>query len=171
MVIWQGIFNSLYQRCSSKNLLSHLVHGRLDRGAIIFRESLESNSACSLPGGIKLLKVSFDLGEASEAAPVPGGGNIGAENPVPGLLEGSVLVTEEAPELRTGTLQHGQTVDGRADVNPLAFGDIDLDITSFGAGLDKGVRVWFTVDFHTLPAVGHDLDVRGMNVAIFLHKM
>lgn len=111
------------------------------------------------------------LGEAAEAAPLPVGHDIGAENAIPGLLEGGVLVAEEAPELGAGALQHGQAVDGGVDINALAFCNVDLGVAGLAAGLGEGVRVWLAVDAHALPAVGHDVNVRRVDVAILLDEV
>ena len=137
VVIGQRILNSLDERCSGKNQIRHLVHSRLDRGAVILCEGLESNCPRSIVGSIELLEVSLHLGEACEAAPLPVGCDIGAEDTIPGLLEGGVLVAEEAPELGAGALQHGQTLDGGVDIDALALDDVDLDVASLCAGLDE----------------------------------
>lgn len=111
MVVGQLIFHSLKQRRCSKNLLAHLVHSSLHTGAIIFSKGLESDSPGSLPGSIELGNISLHLRHIAEAAPLPVGRDISAENAVPGLLESGELVAEEAPELRAGALEHGQAVD------------------------------------------------------------
>lgn len=137
VVIGQRILNSLHQRRSSKDLLRHLVHSRLDRRAVIFRESLESNSARSFPSSIELLKVRLHLGQSTKATPLPVGRDICAEDAVPGFLEGGEFVAEEAPELRPSALQHSQSLDGRVDVDALAFNDVDLHVAGLGARLDE----------------------------------
>jgi hypothetical protein len=169
--IRQRILNSIQQRYSSKNLLSHLVHRSLDRGTVILSKGLEGNSAGCLPSSIELLKVRLDLGEASEAAPLPIRRNIGAEETVPGLLEGSVLVADETPELGTGALQHGQALDRRVDVDTLALNNVDLHVASLGTGLDKRVRVRLAVNVQAHPTVGHDIDMSRVDVAVLLDEV
>lgn len=169
--IRQRILNSIQQRHSSQNLLSHLVHRSLDRGTVILSKGLEGNSASRLPSGIELLRVCLNISEASEAAPLPVRRNISAEETVPGLLKGSILVADETPELRTGALQHGQTLDRRVDVDTLALDNVNLHIASLGTGLDKRVRVRLAVNVQAHPAVGHDIDVRRMDVTVLLDEV
>lgn len=171
VLVRQRILNSLKQRRNSKNLLAHLVHGSLNTGADILSESLEGNLARSLIGSIELANVGRDLRHIGELAPLPVGSNISAENPVPGLLESSVLITEETPELGTGALQHGQALDRGVNGNTLALDNIDLHISGLGAGLDERVGVWLAVDVHALPAVGDDVDVCGVDVVVLLDEM
>lgn len=171
MVIRQRILNGIQQRHSSKNLLSHLIHRRLDRGTVILSKGLEGNSAGRLPSSIELLKVCLDLGKASEAAPLPVRCDISAEETIPGLLEGGVLVADETPELGTGALQHGQAVDRGVDVDSLALNHVDLHVASLGARLDERVRVRLAVDVHAHPAVGDDIDVRRVDVAVLLDEV
>ena len=171
VVIRQRILNGLHQRRGSQNLLCHLVHSRLDRGAVILGEGLKGDGAGGFPGSSELLEVRLDLGQASEAAPLPVGRNIGAENTVPGLLEGGVLVAEEAPELGAGALQHGETIDGGVDINTLALNDVDLNVAGLGARLNERVRVRLAVNVHAHPSVGHDLNVSRVNVAVLLDKV
>lgn len=171
VVIRQRIRNSIQQRRSSKNLLSHLIHRRLDGGTVILSKGLEGNSAGRLPSSIELLKVRLDLGETSEAAPLPVRRDIGAENTVPGLLESGVLVANEAPELGTGALQHGQSVDGGVDVDALALDNVNLHVARLGARLDERVRVRLAIDVHAHPAVGHDIDMRRVDVAVLLDEV
>lgn len=171
MNIRQRILNSIQQRHSSKNLLSHLVHRSLDRGTIILSKGLEGNSASRLPSSIELLRVRLNISEASKAAPLPVRRNISAEETVPGLLEGSVFIADETPELGAGALQHGQTLDRRVDINTLALDNVDLYVASLGAGLDKRVRVRLAVDVQAHPAVGHDIDVRRVDVTVLLDEV
>lgn len=171
VVIGQRIRNSIQQRRSSKNLLSHLIHRRLDRGTVILSKGLEGDSAGRLPSSIEFLKVCLDLGESSEAAPLPARRNIGAENTIPGLLESGVLVADEAPELGTGALQHGQSVDGGVDVDALALNHVDLHVARLGARLDERVRVRLAVDVHAHPAVCHDIDMRCVDVVVLLDEV
>ena len=171
VVVGQRILNSVYQGRSSEDQIRHLIHGRLDRGAVVLGEGLECDVARGIIGSIELLKVGLHLGEATEATPLPVGHDVGAENAIPGLLECGVLIAEEAPELGAGALQHGQPVDGGVDVDTLAFYDIDLGVAGLAAGLGEGVCVGLAVDFHALPAVGHDVNVRRVDVAILLDEV
>ena len=171
VVIRQRIVNSIQQRHSSKNLLSHLVHSRLDRGTVILSKGLEGNRAGRLPSSIELLNVRLDIGKTSEAVPLPARGDISAEDTVPGLLEGGVFVADEAPELGTGALQHGQAFNGAVDVDALSFDDVDLHVARLGAGLDERVRVRLAVDLHAHPAVGNDINVRRVDVAVLLDEV
>lgn len=143
----------------------------MDRGTVILSEGLEGNSASRLPSGIELLRVRLNISEASEAAPLPVRRNISAEETVPGLLKGSILVADETPELGTGALQHGQTLDRRVDVDTLALDNVNLHIASLGTGLDKRVWVRLAVNVQAHPAVGHDIDVRRMDVTVLLDEV
>lgn len=169
--IRQRIPNSIQQRYSSKNLLPHLVHRSLDGGTVILSKGLEGNSAGRLPSSIELLRVHLNIREASEEAPLPVRRNIGAEETIPGLLEGSVFVADETPELGTGALQHGQTLDRRVDLDTLALDNVDLHIASLGTGLDKRVRVRLAVNVQAHPAVGHDIDVRRVDMTVLLDEV
>lgn len=171
MNVGQSIIDSLEQRHGSQNLLTHLVHSSLHTGRVILSESLEGSVTGSLPGIVKVRGVSLDILQASEAAPLPASSNLGAENTVPGLLEGGELITEEAPELGTGALENGQAVDGGVNIDTLALDHVDLDVAGLGAVLDEGVGVGLAVDVHAHPAVGDDVDVGGVDVRVLLDEV
>lgn len=169
--IRQRILHSIQQRHSSKNLFSHLVHRSLDRCTVILSKGLERDSAGLLPSSIELLKVRLDLSEAGKTAPLPVRCDISAEKTVPGLLEGGIFVTDEAPELGTGAFQYSQAIDGGVDVDAFALDNVDLHVASFGARLDEGVRVRLAVDVQAHPAVGHDGNVCRVNVVVLLNEI
>lgn len=64
-----------------------------------------------------------------------------------------------------------QSRDRRSDLNTLVFRNVNLDIAGFCAVAQEGVRVWLAVDGHAGPAMGDDLDVGGVDVAVFLDKV
>lgn len=171
MNVGQGILDSIKQRNSSQNQLTHLVHGSLHTSRVILRKGLEGSVTGGLPSIVKLLHVGLDLVQATEAAPLPVGINLGAENTVPGLLESGELVTDEAPELGAGALEDGQAVDGGVDLDALALDHVDLDVAGLGAVLDEGVGVGLAVDVHAHPAVGDDADVGGVDVGVLLDEV
>lgn len=166
MLVGQRVLNRLNQRLSSQDLVRHLVHGVLDTGAVILREGLEGDIPGGLPGDIELGRKRAHLVQAAEVFPVPVSGDIGAENAIPSLLELGVLVTDEAPELGVGALEHGQAVDGGLDVDALALDNVDLDGAGLVAVLVERVRVRLAVEVHAGPAVGDDLGLRGVNVVV-----
>lgn len=167
----QRILDSIKQRHSSQNLLTHLVHSSLHTGRVILGKSLAGSITGSLPRKVKVVHISLDIVQASEAAPLPVGINLGAENTVPSLLERGELVTDEAPELGTGALEDGQAVNGGVDFDALALDDVDLDVAGLGAVLDEGVGVGLAVDLHAHPAVGDDVDVGGVDVGVLLDEV
>lgn len=171
MVVGERILHSIDQRRTSQDLLAHLVHGSLHTSAVVLGKGLQSNVAGRLPSGIEAGGVGLDSRHAVEAAPLPVSSNVSAENTVPGLLESSELVTQEAPELGAGALQDGQTVDRGVDVNALALDHVNLGVAGLGAVLDKGVRVGLAIDVHAHPAVGDNVDVGGMDVAVLLDEV
>lgn len=171
MNVGQRILDSLEQRHSSQDLLTHLVHGSLHTGRVILSKGLEGDVPGSLPGIVELVSIGLDVVQAAEAAPVPSSSDLGAQNTVPGLLEGGELVADEAPELGAGALEDGQAVNGGADVDALALDHVDLDVAGLGAVLDEGVGVGLAVDVHAHPAVGDDVDVGGVDVRVFLDEV
>lgn len=64
-----------------------------------------------------------------------------------------------------------QSRDCRGDLEPLALSNINLDIAGFCAVAQEGVRMRFAVDGHAGPAVGDDIDMGGVDVAVFLDKV
>lgn len=115
--------------------------------------------------------MSLDLGKTAEPAPLPVGGNISAQNTVPGLFESGVLVTDKAPELRVGALEHGQAINRGVNVNTLTLDDVDLHIPSLGTVLDERVRVGLAIDVHAHPTVGDDVDVGSVDMGVLLNEV
>lgn len=103
--------------------------------------------------------------------PMPVASNISTQDTVPGLGKPSVLVTDEAPELRAGALKHGQVGDVGPDVNTLALDHVDLDGALLFAVLVERVRVGLAVDVHASPTVGDNLDLRTMDVAVAIDEV
>lgn len=171
MVVGKRVLHRLDQRHTREDLLAHLVHGVLHTGAVILGKGLEGNFASQLPSSIELVGMSLNLGQAVEPAPLPVGSNISAQDAVPGLLEGSILVTDKAPELGVGALEHGQAIDGGVDVNALALDNVNLHIAGLGTILDERVRVFLAIDVHAHPAVGDDVDVGSVDVGILLNEV
>lgn len=167
----QRVLDSLDERLSRQDLLRHLVHGSLHTGTVIMGKCLESDLPGRGPGGIELGDVGTDLAEVAEALPLPGGIDIGAQDPIPGLLEGGVLVAQEPVELRASALEHGEARDAGLDVDSGALGHVHLDIAGFLAVADEGVRVGLAVNVHARPAVGDDVGVRGVDVLVFLDEV
>lgn len=171
MNVGQRIVDSLEQRHSSQDLLTHLVHGGLDTGRVILSKGLEGGVPGSLPGIVELVNIGLDFVQAAEAAPGPGSIDLGAQNTVPGLLEGGEFVADEAPELGAGALEDGQAVNGGSDVDALALDHVDLDVAGLGAVLNEGVGVGLAVDVHAHPAVSDDVDVGGVDVRVLLDEV
>lgn len=171
MVVGQSVVDSVEQRLSGEDDLSHLIHSSLHTGAVVLGKGLESGVAGNLVGGVEPAGVGLDLREVAEAAPLPVGGNVSAENTVPGLLEGGELVTEEAMELRASALEHGQVLDGRLNVDAPALVDINLDIAGLTTLLDERVRVRLAINVHAHPAVGNNVDVSGVDVTVLLDEV
>lgn len=167
----QRVLDSLDERLGRQNLLGHLVHGSLHTGTVVMGKSLEGDLPGRGPGGIELGDVRADLAEVAEALPLPGGIHVGAQDTIPGLLEGGVLVAQEPVELRASALEHGEARDGGLDVDAGALGHVHLDIAGFLAVADEGVRVGLAVNVHARPAVGDDVGVRGMDVLVFLDEV
>lgn len=171
MDVRQGVRDSGEIRHSIKNQLAHLVHSGLNTGAVVLGESLEGGVAGTLPGMVELAGVGLDIRQAAEAAPLPASINAGAQDTIPGLLESGVLVTEEAVELGAGALKHGKAVDGGVDINALALDHVNLDIAGLAAILDEGVGVRLAINVHAHPAVGNNVNVGGVDVAVLLDEV
>jgi len=171
VVVGQRVIDSLKQRLSGEDDLSHLIHGSLNTGAVVLGESLEGGVTGNSPGVIELVSIGLDLGEAAEAAPLPVSGNVGAKDTVPGLLESSELITKETVELRTGALEHSQILDGGLDVDTFALVDINLGVAGFAALLDKGVGVRLAINVHAHPTVGNNVNVGSVNMAVLLDEV
>lgn len=166
MLVGQRILNRLNQRLLGQNLLRHLVHSVLDTGAVVMRKSGQGNIPSLLPGRLELVRHGAHLIETAKVSPVPISRDIGAENTIPGLRETGVFVTDEAPELRVGALEHGQAADGGADIDALALDNVNLDVAGLLAVLDERVRVRLAVDVHASEAVGDDLGVGLVDVVV-----
>ena len=59
----------------------------------------------------------------------------------------------------------------RSDLNALALGNVNLNVAGFSPVAQEGVRVRFAVDSHAGPAVGDDVDMGGVDVAVFLDEV
>lgn len=171
MLVGQRILDCLDQRDSLENLLSHLVHGGLHTGAVVLRKDLESDVPRSSPCVIKLGDLGLDRIEVRKHLPVPVCIDFGAENPVPRLLEGRVLVAHEAPELGVGALQHQETGNPRVDLNSLALRYVNLNVPRLVAVTQERMRVGLAVDRQTGPAVSDNVDVGRMDMSIFLDEV
>lgn len=64
-----------------------------------------------------------------------------------------------------------QPRDCGSDLNALALGNVNLDIAGFSAVAQEGVRMWLAVDGHAGPSVGDDLDMGGMDMAVFFDEV
>ena len=135
-------------------------------------KSRKGNVASSCPGCIELVDVGLDIGQATdETLVLPAGRDVGTEYTVPRLGQSGVLVTNEAPELRVGALEHGQTVDGRVDVDALALNDVGINDPGLLAVAVERVRVRLAIDDETGPAVRDHVDVRKVDVAVGLDEV
>ena len=143
----------------------------MNTGAVVLGESLEGGVAGNGPGVVELVSIGLDLGEAVEAAPLPVSSNVGAQDTVPGLLKSSELITKETVELRTGALEHSQVFDGGLDVDTLALVDINLGVAGFAALLDEGVGVRLAINVHAHPAVGNNVNVGSVDMAVLLDEV
>lgn len=166
MLVRQRVLDRLEQGLTSQDLLRHLVHSVLHTSRVVLGKGLKGDVPGRRPGRIEMRHSSAHLVQPAEPAPLPAGVDIGAENTIPCLREGGVLVAQEAPELRVGALQHSQLGQRRRDVNTLALDDIDLHVAGFLAIPEEGVRVRLAVDGHTGPAVGDDVDMGGVDVVV-----
>lgn len=166
MLVRQRIVHRLHQRLVGQDLLGHLVHGVLDTGAVILGEDLQGDLAGTLPGGVELGDDGADLVQRGEGLPGPAGVDVGAEDAVPGFLEGGVLVAQEAPELRVGALEHGQLGQAGGDGDAAALGHVDLHGALLLAVAHERVRVRLAVDGQPGPAVRDDVDVRDVDVPV-----
>lgn len=97
---------------------------------------------------------------------MPASFNLSAENAIPRLGELGVLVTVEAMEGGSSTLEHKQFLDLGTDRHALALPGDRLDDANFLAITVEGVWVRLAVDVHTGPSVLDDLDMRGMDVRV-----
>jgi len=64
-----------------------------------------------------------------------------------------------------------QTRDRRGDLNALALGNVNLNVAGFSAIAQEGVRMRLAVDGHAGPAVGDDVDMGSVDVAVFLDEV
>ena len=169
--VWQGILDRLHQGYSGQDLLAHLVHGRLDTCRVIFGKRLQRGVSGGLPGTIKLVQIGLDMLHIIEAAPLPLGIHLGAEDPVPSLLERGEFIADKAPELGTGALQDGQPIDGGCDIDALALGHVHLDVAGFRAVLEERVRVSLAVNGHAHPSVRDDIDMGDVDVGVLFDEV
>lgn len=171
MLIRQGVVDRLDQRDSREDLICHIIHGSLYTGAVLLCEGLEGDIPRGGPRLVELGNLRPDSRKVLEELPGPAGVDFRAEDPIPCLRKSGVLVADETPELRVGALQYQQARDGGFDLNALALGDVDLDVARFAAVAEEGVRVWLAVNGHAGPAVGDDVDVRSVDVGVFLDEV
>lgn len=171
MLVGQRVFHRLDQGLESQDLVGHLVHGILHTGTVVLSEGLKSDITSSSPGSVELGNVGLDFIKIAEALELPIGVDIGAENAIPCFGESGVLITDEAPELGVGALKNCKAMDGRVDVNTLALGHIHLHVSGFLAVPVERVWVRLAVDVQTGPAVGDDVNVRNVDVVVFLDEV
>lgn len=166
MLVGQRVDDQLRVRNSRQNLLAHLVHGILHAGALVLGKPRQRNLAGLLPRRVELgdgLAHGLDVGEG---LPLPAGVDVGRQDAVPGLGQGGELVADEAVEGRAGALEHGQPLDAAGDGDAVLARDARLDVARLLAVAQEAVRVRLAADGHARPAVGDDLDVGGVDVAV-----
>lgn len=156
---------------SSENILRHLVHGGLDRGTVVLGEPLEGNVSGIVVRLVKLGGSSLDGAQVRKRLPVPRGIDIGGHDAVPGLGESGKLVAVEAVKGRASALEDGKVGDARVDGNAIAAGDAGDNVALLFALLDEAVRVRLSVDIHADPALGDNLDIDGVDVAVLFDKV
>lgn len=171
MLVGESVCDGFRLRNSGEDVLGHLVHGSLDTGAVIRSKPLESDVTGRLPGLIELAHAGLDGLVSAERLPRPAGVHVGGENPVPGLGQGGVLVTDETVERRSGALQDAKTDDAAGDGDAILAADGSLDVPCLAGVLDEAVGVRLAVDGHALPVVGDDLDMGSVDVAVLLDEV
>lgn len=111
VLVGQRILDSLNEGLNRQNLLGHLVHSSLHTSTVVLGKSLEGDLPGRRPGGIELGNICADFAKVAKALPLPRGIDICAQDTIPGLLEGGVLVAQEAVKLRAGALENGKASD------------------------------------------------------------
>lgn len=171
VLVGQRVGDQVGFRHSGQNLLAHLVHGVLHTGALILSKSGERNVASFLPRRVELgarLPHGFYIGEC---LPLPSGVNVSGQDAIPGLSQRGELVPHEAVEGRASALQHRQAHDAAADDDALLAADAGLDVARLLAVAQKAVRMRLPPNLHARPAVCDDLDIGGVDVAVFLNEV
>ena len=167
VLVGEIVRDMFHQGHGGQDLLAHLVHGSLNRRRVILREGVHSNLSRSLPGGVESGNDGPNSCKIREYLPVPGGVNVGAQDTVRDLFEGSVFISDEPVEGGAGTLEHSETLDARLDRNAGVALEVDLHVAGLGAVAEEGVGVRLAIDDHARPAVRDDLDVYRMDVGVF----
>ena len=171
MVVGKRVVDLVNIGGGSENVLRHLVHGGLDRGTVVLGEPLEGYASGIVVGLVELGSSILDGAQVRKRLPVPRGIDVGGHDAVPGLGEGGELVAVEAMEGRASALEDGQIGDARVDGNAVAAGDAGDNVALLLALLDEAVRVRLAVDIHADPALGDDLDIGGVDVAVLFDKV
>ena len=164
VLVWQSVVDCLDLRNNSKDVVSHLVHGGLDTGAVVLSEDLQCDVPGRLPSTIEV--DSLDLLQCLELLPLPTSFDFCTEDAVPGLGQTRVLVTVEAMESRAGALKYEQLLDLGADRRALALPCYCLNNADLVTVAVEGVRVGLAIDLHARPSVLNNLDVCGVDVRV-----
>jgi hypothetical protein len=169
--VWQRVVHRLNLRHGTQDHLCHVVHGCLNAGAVLLGKSVESDFSGSTPSIIEASGICLNLAHVFKELPSPCGINLGAQNAIPNLWQGSVFVAHKAPELRSSAFEDVQAGNTRRDLDAFALSHIDLDISSFGAIAQERMRVRLAVDGHASPPMGYDADVGDVDVAVLFNKV
>jgi len=169
VLVRQGVANDLGLGNGFEDLLAHLVHGILDRGALVDGKGLHGNLAGALPGGIEALNALLN-GSKREALPSPGSIDIGRQDAIPGLAQAGVLVPDEAMEGRASALEHSQAANTTLDVEAIAGGG-HFNSALLLAVAEEAVRMRGAVNLHARPPMHNDLDVGGRDVGVRIKEV
>ena len=170
MLVGQGVVGLVSLGHGIQDLLAHLVHGVLDRRALVLGKSLERDVAGRLPRLVEALNALLHLGQVGELLPGPAGVHVGGQDAVPRLLEGGELVPHEAVEGGAGALEHLQADDAALEEDALP-GNGGLDVAGLLAVAQEAVGVGLAVDGHARPAVDRHVDVGGADVGVLVEEM
>ena len=173
MLIRQRILHRLNQRLILQDLLRHFIHRILHTGTVILCKDPQRDLSRHLPRIIEHISLGAHLVQIPEPLPQPIRRDIGTQHAVPGLRERSILIAQEAPELRLRAFENRQTADACSDGDTAVFavGHVRLHSAGFFAVLDERVRVGFPVDVHARPAVRDYVRLSAVDVVVGLDEM
>lgn len=156
---------------SGEDLVGHFIHGVLDTGALVLGEELECDLARNLPGAIELGEDVANGLDAGKRLPLPAGIHISGKDAVPCLGQRGVLVAHKAVKCRARALEHCEAGDGAGQGDAVLAADAGLDVALLLAVLDEAVGVGLAIDVEARPAVGGDLDIGHVDVAVLFNEM
>lgn len=169
MLVGQGVIHLFHKGNRGEDQVTHLVHGSLHTGTVVLGERLEGDVPCLFPGRVEIDLL--DLCHVLERLPFPSRLDFGAQDAIPRLRKTGELVTVESVECTASALQDQQLLNLGADSYAFVLTSHSFDDADFGAVAIEGVRVRLAINVHARPAVLDDLDVRGMDVRVLVHKV